>query len=183
MVLKTLLNADSPADDPAYWVDEEGLCGRTSCREDPVEGDMNGFRQLIPFLESHKPLDIVIVMLGTNDLKIRHNPCAYDIAQGVKRVVNAVKDSRTGPHYSSPKVVMVCPPPVADSPVFKQMFGECVELSKKLPEFYRYYAKEAGAVFLDAGKIIKSSAVDGIHLDPDEHLKLAEAMAEIVRTM
>jgi lysophospholipase L1-like esterase len=182
MVLKELLNPDSPTNSP-YWVDEEGLCGRTSCREDPVEGDMNGLRQLIPILESHKPLDIVVVMLGTNDLKIRYSPCAYDIARGVNRVVTAIQDSRTGPGNSAPRVLMICPPPTVDSPVFKDMFGDCVELSKKLPGFYREFARESGALFLDAGTVVQTSKVDGIHLDPEEHRKLAEAVAGIIRAL
>jgi lysophospholipase L1-like esterase len=60
------------------------------------------------------------------------------------------------------------------------MFGDCVELSKQLPLFYRQFAEETGALFLDAGTVIRSSTVDGIHLDPEEHRKLAEAVAEII---
>jgi lysophospholipase L1-like esterase len=159
---------------------EEGLCGRTSCREDPVEGDLNGLRQVVPVLESHRPLDLVAVMLGTNDLKIRYSPCPYDIARGVSRVVRAIQDSRTGPGNSAPKVLMICPPPTVHSPVFEPMFGSPVELSKQLPPFYRQFAEETGALFLDAGTVIHSSAADGIHLDPEEHRKLAAAAAEII---
>jgi lysophospholipase L1-like esterase len=180
MVLKELLNQGCPPNFPAWWVDEEGLCGRTSCREDPVEGDLNGLRQVVPILESHKPLDMVVVLLGTNDLKTRYSPCPYDIARGVGRVVTAIQDSRTGPGNSSPRVLMICPPPTVHSPVFQPMFGDCVELSKQLPPFYKQFAKETGALFLDAGTIIKSSIIDGIHLDPEEHRKLAKTMAEII---
>jgi len=181
MILKEILNKGYIGDDPPYWVDEEGQCGRTSCREDPVEGDMNGLRQLIPILESHKPIDIVVVMLGTNDLKIRYNPCPYDIARGVGRVVTAIKNSLTGPENTSPAVLMICPPPTVHSPVFEPMFGDCVELSKKLPPYYAQFARETGALFLDAGKVIQTSEVDGIHLDPGEHRKLAQAVADIIR--
>jgi len=183
MVLKEIVNEGSAGDDPPYWVDEEGLNGRTTCREDPVEGDKNGLRQLIPILESHKPIDIVVVMLGTNDLKIRYSPCAYDIARGVGRVVTAIKDSRMGPDNTSPAVILVCPPPTVHSPVFKNMFGDCVELSKKLPAYYEQYARETGALFLDAGKVIRSSESDGIHLDPGEHRKLAQAVADMIKRL
>jgi lysophospholipase L1-like esterase len=183
MVLKELLNELSPPDDPAYWVVEEGLNGRTTCREDPIEGDKNGLRQLPPILESHAPIDIVVVMLGSNDLKSRFNPCAFDIATGAGAVVTAVRESHIGPGGGSPVVLMICPPPLIDSPVFKQLFGEAAKLSKKLPGFYRQAAQERGAVFLDAGKVIRSSKVDGLHFDPGEHRKLAEAVAAIVKTM
>jgi len=183
MILKEILNKGYSGEDPAYWVDEEGQCGRTSCREDPVEGDMNGLRQLIPILESHKPINIVVVMLGTNDLKIRYNPCPYDIARGVGRIVTAIKDSRTGPENTSPAVLMICPPPTVHSLVFEPMFGDCAELSKKLPSYYAQFARETGALFLDAGKVIQSSKIDGIHLDPEEHRKLAQAVADIIREL
>jgi lysophospholipase L1-like esterase len=183
MVLKNILNRDAPPDDPAWWVVEEGLNGRTSCREDPVSGDKNGLRQLLPILESHKPIDVVAVMLGTNDLKPRFNPTPYDIALGVQNIAVAVLKSETGPNKSAPRVLMICPPPTADSPAFKHVFQDCVELSTKLAPLYRALARECGAVFLDAGKHIKSSPADGIHLEPEEHRKLAEAVAGCVKNL
>jgi lysophospholipase L1-like esterase len=183
MVLKRILNEGFPAEDPAWWVVEDGQNGRTSCREDEVEGDRNGLRQLIPILESHRPLDVVAVMLGTNDLKPRFSPLPYDIARGVQRVVVAVQGSLTGPGNTSPQVIMICPPPTAESPVFEYAFGNPVELSMKLSPLYRRLAQESGAHFLDAGQYIKSSQVDGIHLDPEDHLKFGEVVAEIVKTL
>jgi lysophospholipase L1-like esterase len=162
---------------------EEGLNGRTTCREDPVEGDKNGLRQLIPILESHKPLDVVAVMLGTNDLKVRYSPMPYDIARGAQRVVIAAQGSGTGPDNSPPRVLMICPPPTVDSPGFKHLFGDSVELSKKLSPLYRQLARECGVLCLDAGKVIQTSAADGIHLEPEDHRKLAAAVAEILRNL
>ena len=183
MVLKELLDDGYMGYDPPYWVVEEGLGGRTTCREDPVEGDKNGLRQLPPILESHKPIDIVVVMLGTNDLKIRYSPCAYDIAWGVGRLVSLIKDSKTGPDGISPKVLVICPPPVIDTPVLKGILGDCVELSRQLPPIYHQFASENGAEFLDAGTIINSSPSDGVHLEVEEHRKLAEAIAEKIKKM
>ena len=183
MAMAKILNRDCPPDDPAWWVVEEGQNGRTSCREDPVEGDRNGLRQLIPILESHKPLDVVAVMLGTNDLKPRFSPLPYDIARGVQRVVIAAQESKTGPGNSAPKVIMICPPPTVDAPGFKHIFGDSVELSKKLPGLYRQLAAECGAIFLDAGKFIITSAADGIHFDPEGQLALAKAVADIAKDL
>jgi lysophospholipase L1-like esterase len=178
MALKNLLNKDAPLDEPEWWVVEEGLGGRTSCREDPLEGDKNGLRQLLPILESHRPIDLVAVMLGTNDLKPRFNPSPFDIAQGVQNVALAIQKSNFGPDNAAPKVLMICPPAAVDSPALKHIFGDCAKLSKKLPLFYKALAIECGAAFLDAGKHIKSSPVDGIHLEPEDQLLLAEAVAE-----
>jgi lysophospholipase L1-like esterase len=181
MVLGQFLNEGCDPGDPAWWVVEEGLSGRTSCREDPVEGDKNGLRQLLPILESHKPVDAAVVMLGTNDLKPRFSPLPYDIALGAAKVALAIRDSRMGPGDSSPQVILICPPATVESPVFKHIFGDSVELSKKLPPLYRRLAEEYGVHYLEAGKFIKSSAADGIHLDPEGHLKLAQAVAELIK--
>jgi lysophospholipase L1-like esterase len=183
MVLKELLNRDAPPDDPAWWVVEEGLNGRTSCREDPVTGDKNGLRQLLPILESHKPVDLVAVMLGTNDLKPRFSPTPYDIARGVQQLAMAIQKSDAGPGKTAPRVLMICPPPTVGSPVLKHVFGDCVELSRQLPPMYRAMAAECGAAFLDAGKHIKTSPGDGIHLESEDHRKLACAVAEAVNNL
>jgi lysophospholipase L1-like esterase len=182
MVLKRLLNEGCPPDDPAYWVEEEGQNGRTTTREDPIEGDKNGFRQLIPILESHKPIDLVVIMLGTNDLKPRFNPTAPDIALGVQRIVEAVKLSGMGPNDSPPKVLVICPPPIVDNPVFRHIFEGGEAVSKELlPWFEKFVTEESGVPVIDAGKIVVTSQGDGIHFDPEEHTKLAKVIAEAVK--
>ena len=180
MAMARILNRDAPPDDPAWWVVEEGLSGRTSCREDPVEGDRNGLRQLLPILESHKPIDVIAVMLGTNDLKPRFSPTPFDIAAGAQRVVIAAQESKTGPGGAAPKVIMICPPPTVESATFRHIFEDCAGLSKKFLPFYRQLAQECGALFLDAGSHVKTSGEDGIHFDPEGQLALAKAMADIV---
>jgi len=183
MALKNFLNKDAPPDEPSWWVVEEGLGGRTSCREDPIEGDKNGLRQLLPVLESHKPIDLVAVMLGTNDLKPRFNPSPFDIAQGVQNVAIAIQKSDFGPDDAAPKVLIICPPPIVESSALKHIFGDCVELSERLPPYYKALAAECGAAFLDAGRYIKSSRIDGIHLESEAQLLLAEAVAESVKSL
>jgi lysophospholipase L1-like esterase len=185
MVLKKLLNRDCPADEDLFWVVEEGLCGRTISHEDPIEGDKNGLRQLIPIIESHMPLDMVIVFLGTNDLKQRFSPSAFDLAMGIKRMITALQDSRTGPAGSPPEIVVVCPPPTVDSAGYRErfydMFGDSLKISEQFPKYFRQAADECGVYWLDAGTVIKTSAVDGIHLEAEEHRKLAETLAKLVK--
>jgi lysophospholipase L1-like esterase len=182
MVLSSILNEGAPADDPAWWVVEEGLNGRTTARDD-FEAERNGLKQIVPVLNSHKPLDIVVIMLGTNDLKPRFGPVPFDIARGAQLVAAAALESKTGPGNTNPRALLVCPPPTVESGGFAHVFGDCVEISKKLPHLYRQLAKECGAAFLDAGKFIKTSPADGIHLEPEEHRKLAAAVADAVRAM
>lgn len=175
--LRGFLNEGRPRGDPAYWIIEEGLCGRTTCRDDPVEGPRNGLTQIQPILESHKPLDLVIVMLGTNDLKVRFAPTAQDIARGAQRVVQAALASGTGPDGTAPKALMVAPPPVARLSYFREMFAGSEEISARLGARFRQYAAEIGVAFLDAGTVISSSDADGIHFEADQHRLLARAVA------
>ncbi|MDR1142819.1 MAG: SGNH/GDSL hydrolase family protein [Spirochaetaceae bacterium] len=167
---------------PAWWVVEEGLNGRTTCLEDPVEGDRNGLRQLIPVLRSHRPLDLVIMMLGVNDLKHRFNPSPYEVSNGAQLVAKAILTSETGPGGGAPRALMVCPPPLIDAPAFRQIIAAgALEISRKLPSYYRACAKECGADFFDAGTVVTAaSSVDGVHWEAEDHRRFAQAMAELI---
>jgi len=169
-----------------WLVIEEGLPGRTTVNDDPVEGDeKNGRTYLLPCLNSHKPLDAVIVMLGTNDLKARFNKSAWEIAAGVGRLLDIVKAApNIGQGGQPPKILLVCPPPTRDAlPGYADMFAGAPPKSREMANQYRRIAKVMGAEFLDAGTVIESSVVDGFHLDPDAHLALGAAIASMVRNL
>jgi lysophospholipase L1-like esterase len=183
--LRRLLNEGCPADEPAWWVVEEGLNGRTTCREDFIELGRNGLTPVVTILKSHKPLDIVAVMLGTNDLKRRFLPSAYDTAQGALNLIKAIQNSETGPGDGAPKVLLICPPPLVEAKerFFDDLFDGALEISKKLSPYYREIALESGAAFLDAGSIVQSSPLDGVHLSPESHAKLAAAVKDSIMKM
>lgn len=165
-----------------FWVIEEGLGGRTTVREDPIEGaHKNGRAYLRPCLESHAPLDLVTVMLGTNDLKARFAASASDIAQGAAALAGDVLRSGCGPEGDAPRVLLVAPPPVGRLTEMAEMFEGAEEKSARFAGHYRRFAEQYGCGFLDAGEAIASSDVDGIHLEATEHRRLGEAMAERVR--
>lgn len=165
-----------------YKIIEEGLNGRTTNIEDTIEEDRNGRRQLPPTIESHRPFDLMIIMLGTNDLKQRNNRSAADIAQSASKLAELARKSLAGPDGGNPKVLLMAPPAtVRAGHGLDQLFEGSVEKSKRFPEQYAFYAAAAGVEFLDAGSIVVSSPVDGIHLDPDEHAKLGRAVAAQVR--
>lgn len=164
-----------------YLIIEEGLNGRTTVWNDPIEGYKNGKEYIIPCLTSHKPLDLVIIMLGTNDLKKRFSLPASDIAKGAGVLVEIALQSDTGINGNAPKVLLLAPPSVAKLTEFAEMFEGSEEKSKKLGQYYRQIAEELGCEFLDTSEVIVSSDVDGIHLDPEEHRKIGETVAKIVR--
>ena len=163
-----------------YFVIEEGLNGRTTVWDDPIEGEhKNGKTYLFPCLESHAPLDLVVVMLGTNDLKNRFGLSAYDIAKGAETLVQIIQKSGFGQDGQSPKVLLIAPPSLAQlaGTDFAEMFAGGEEKSRQLADAYRRVAAEIGCEFLDAGSVIASSPVDAIHIDPEEHQTLAVAVA------
>ena len=106
-----------------YYVVEEGLGGRTTLRDDPIEGDhKNGRTYLRACLESHKPIDLVIVMLGTNDLKARFRASASDIAQGATSLAEMALMSGCGPDDGAPRVLLISPPALGHLTDLAEMF-------------------------------------------------------------
>ncbi len=138
----------------------------------------------MPCLWTHRPLDAVIVALGTNDLKMRFSVSPGDIAGGVGTLLKIVRQSECGPEGGAPKMLVVCPAPIlsehGERPDFVDMFAGGYEKSLRLAPAYEAVAREHGAAFLNAGDIVKTSAFDGIHLDLDAHEALGRAVAKAV---
>ena len=165
-----------------YRVIEEGLPGRTTVWADPIEGEhKDGRAYLRPCLESHRPLDLVTVMLGTNDLKARFGLSASDIAQGAASLAEMALRSGCGPGGGAPAVLLVAPPPVGRLTEMAEMFEGSEEKSLGFSEHYRRFAEGCGCEFLNAAEVIVSSDVDGIHFDAEEQRKLGGAVAARVR--
>jgi lysophospholipase L1-like esterase len=167
-----------------YWVVEEGLCGRTTVWDDPIEGEWkNGLRYLMPCLESQAPIDLVVLMLGTNDLKNRYAVSAFDIANGLGRLIATIQQCSFGPQDQAPQVLLVAPPPLGRLSDYADMFVGGYEKSTRLGSEYKKLADLYACEFLDASQLIRSSDVDGVHLDPDAHHRLGLAVAEAVRRL
>lgn len=166
-----------------YEVIEEGLPGRTTVFNDSLEEYRSGKDYLIPCLYSHAPIDLVIIMLGTNDLKKRFALSASDIALGAGVLVNIVQKSNVGPNGRVPKVLLVAPPPIVSiaSGPYTEMFEGADITSQKFSTAYRQITDLYQCGFLDAGTIITSSELDGIHFDASAHQKLGERIAENVK--
>lgn len=163
-----------------FAVIEEGLNGRTTVWNDPIEGHKNGHDYLVPCLESHRPLDLVVLMLGTNDLKRRFSLSAYDIAQGVAVLLRAVSYSGAGRDGQPPRVLLLAPPPTARLSDFAEMFEGAGPKSLLLGQHYRVVAEQGHAAFLDTATVVRTSDIDGIHLEAAEHAKLGRAVAHEV---
>ncbi len=166
-----------------YRVIEEGLNGRTTVWDDPIEPDRNGKRYLVPCLETHEPLDLVTIMLGTNDLKRRFGLSASDIAQGAAHLAHVARQIGRNTAGEPPAVLLIAPPAVSKLTEYDLMFEGAAEKSRRFGYYFRLAAGWAEVEFFDAGSAVTSSDLDGIHFAADQHANLGRAIAEQVRRL
>lgn len=165
---------------------EEGQNGRTTVWDDPIEGMKNGLKYLIPCLESHSPLDVVVLMLGTNDIKQRFSLTAADVAAGAEKLVKTIKMYFRENQEPVPEILLVSPLKIREeilSHQFSPMFGgeRAVQISNELADYYREAARRQGCAFLDAAAVTLPCAEDSVHLDLEGHRALAGAVTKKLR--
>ena len=160
---------------------EDCLNGRRTVFEDPYKPGRNGLLGLEQKIEIHSPLALVILMLGTNDFQSMHAHNAWHSAQGMAALVDAVRRSPVEPGMPIPEILIVAPPAIQKpkGPIAAKFQG-AEQKSVGLAAAYQQVARERGCQFFDAGSVTASSAVDGVHLDADQHYALGRALAEAV---
>jgi len=163
-----------------YHVIEEGLGGRTTVWDDPIEEHKNGRTYLLPCLESHQPLDMVVLMLGTNDAKTRFSLPACDIAAGMENLVVRILGSQTGREGKAPSILLVCPIRIGKLTDWADMLDGAADKLAQLPTEYQRIAKAYGLDYLDAGSITAPNDLDGVHLDENGHALLSAKICEII---
>lgn len=174
--LATLLGDD-------WHVIEDGLPGRTTCHDNPFDGPhKNGLTHLPVALECHAPIDLIIVMLGTNDLKAHLGLSALDISKGLRALLQRIARSPSGPSGAPPSVLVVAPVPIEETGPSAESLTGGAEKSRRLSNLFASVAAEFGAAFFDAGTVATVSPIDGVHLSPDAHLAIAEAMAKQIES-
>ncbi|MFX3636589.1 MAG: GDSL-type esterase/lipase family protein [Candidatus Pristimantibacillus sp.] len=171
----------------SYRVVEEGLSGRTSVSEDPLHEGLSGLSYIYPCLMSHSPLDLVVIMLGTNDTKDRFSLTSYNIAQGIVRLAKKARDTASGINGQSPKVLVIAPPPIGEkfieTSIGKSMGSQCsgksLELAKHLEELF----KGTGIYFADSKDHVSMNEIDYMHLDAAGHQTMANFMATQIKSL
>ncbi|MCG8583614.1 MAG: SGNH/GDSL hydrolase family protein [Pirellulales bacterium] len=166
-----------------FRVIEEGLNGRTTVFDDPMFDNRCGKSHLPMLLESHAPLDLVSIMLGTNDLKHFFHLSVVDIALGASTLVEIVQESDTGPNGEAPRVLLVSPPLVTDPDAFAPQFAGAREKSSEFRQHYSDMAAQLGCGFFDAATVTEVPTPDGVHLDAASAARLGRALADKIRTM
>jgi lysophospholipase L1-like esterase len=158
------------------WIVEEGLSGRTTVFDDPIEGiHKNGARTIIPILESHAPMDLLIIMLGTNDFKEQFSVSSYNSSRGMLTLIQMIKG-----HYAlsdtSPEILIITPPALgaaAEPAMWGDGAAKCVDHAYYLEQV----ASRTGCFHFDANRVVQVG-IDGVHMEPEMHAILAASLAK-----
>lgn len=160
---------------------EEGLPGRTAAFPDPVMGaHMDGTEGLKIALESHIPIDWLTIMLGTNDAKARFGASPERILGGIACLLDIAQDSERQARHGGFRILLIAPPPVIEVGAIRDQFWGARARGLELGPMIGALAAARGCAFLDSGKVIEASPVDGVHFEAEAHLALGAAVAEVL---
>lgn len=160
---------------------EDCLNGRRTVWDDPFKPGRNGLAGLAQRIEIHSPLELVILMLGTNDFQSMHPHNAWHASQGIVALAAAIRNAPIEPGMPIPPILVVAPPAIQTpkgqmAPKFAGGEQKCAGLA----DAYRKVCAEIDCHFFDAGSVVVASQVDGVHLDLDQHLALGAALTGVV---
>ena len=170
---------------PGFNVIEEGLVGRTAVMSFSFEPEACGISYFLPCVKSHAPLDMVIIMLGTNDFAYGATPLG--VARNLPRYISIANENASGIPGKKPKILLMSPVKITEnfkkSP-FLEIFGD-VEISIEKSKVYRGYVKtiaeENGCLWFDSACAAAASETDWLHYDEKGHENLGKAIAEIIK--
>lgn len=169
-----------------YYIIEEGLGGRNTLFDDPLEPGRNGLALLPMSLQSHKPLDLIVLCLGTNDCKVHFNANARIIAKGMETLVKTVLQFPYGEGYPIPRVLIISPIHMGEDiehSSFASFDSSSYEKSLALAPLFEQVARSYGCLFLDASSVASPSAIDQLHMDAQDHENLAKALVPILQQL
>lgn len=164
----------------------EGLNGRTTAFDDLLGGaDRNGARILPTLLDSHGPLDLVIILLGTNDMKPYISGHAIGSKQGIRRLVDMIRGHRYPMEADAPDILIIAPPALCETadPDLGAIFSGSIEQSRMIASHYSDLADQMGCGFFDAGSVAKTTPIDGVHLDASNTRAIGRGIEPVVRLM
>lgn len=176
-VMENVLNEN----EQSFRIIENCLNGRRTVWDDPFKAGRNGLEGVEQVIEMNSPLELLILMLGTNDFQSMHSHNAWHSAQGVKALITSIRQSPIEPGMPQPKILLIAPPSIQKpqgsiAPKFEGGELKYVGLANE----YMAVADELNCLFFNAASVTSSSKVDGIHLDKDQHHLLGRAVADKV---
>ncbi len=166
-----------------YRIIEAGQPGRTTISAIENFGEEGAALQR--HLNSGSRVDLVILLLGTNDVIARSGQTAADVTSDLGALVGMIQSNKEGREPSAPQVLILSPPHLEQDAAaqFAVLEESMVDKSHQLSELYQGLAEEKGCAFFDAAEIIRSSSIDGVHLDADAHIRLGQALAPVCRRL
>lgn len=172
-----------------YRIIEEGLGGRTTIYDVIGEPEKNGLPYLKPCLLSHRPLDLVVIMLGTNDLHLSYPLEEQDLGKGIETLIQVVRSTpKCGVDFTAPPILVIAPievyqpDPQGRMSVYEEFYRSWgCHLSQRFPSVYEEIAKRYHCHFLNAADYVTPSLADGIHMTPEGHAALANAITAKIR--
>lgn len=173
---------------PDYVVIEEGQNGRTIASDDPSEGEKNGLTYVGPCLESQSPLDLMIIMLGTNNLKPKFGLCSMDIAGQMQIMLQKILSINHFKFEDKMKIILVSPPYVGEN-IRNSWLGEsfgyeaAIKTSKELASWYKQLADMYNIGYIDASQYVEVSETDSIHMDSKNQRKLGKVIYASVKEL
>lgn len=170
-----------------FEIIEEGLNSRTLISNDtrPGKEGKNGYEYLIPCLDTHDPIDLVILMLGTNELKSTYNKNAKDIGEMLEKYfVKTILNRKSQLKDSYPKLLIVVPPIVNEKQDYckaNDKYSGATQKSKELNDIYKNIAERYNCEFLSNQGL--ETGIDGVHLTKESHKKLAEMLKDKINNI
>ena len=160
-----------------HLVIEAGLPNRTLVNNPPFSGDKSGIKYLKPYLEA-QPLNVIIIALGTNDLKARFGLSAVDIAEALDRLIIAIKAFYYG--QTQPKIIILSPPRVYEVGNYKNIYAGAANKAKQLTIELKAVAERQDCLFIDGFALISTCSDEGVHWPFKEHKRLAKQLLMLV---
>lgn len=170
----------------SFHLIEEGMGGRTTVFDDPLEPNRCGKQFLPVALQSHRPLDLVILNLGTNDCKVVFHANERIIAKALEQLIGTIRTYPYGEGYPIPQILVVSPIHIGlqiETAPFVSYDSTSAQLSRKLGPAIKRMAEEQGVLFLDASQVAQPSEVDQLHMDKEGHLALAQALHPMIEAL
>lgn len=167
-----------------YKIIEAGLNGRTTAYDDPNMPGVNAMKTVEDDLKEYDQLDMIAIMLGTNDLKEFIGAEVNEIAEGVEKLMLKMKSIMNAKQGKDPIFLIMCPPEIGSAIRLSHFYGEYIETaiakSRMFPSFYRQMAVKNGCMFFDSSEWVKASEADAVHLNVADHVLIAEKVYDII---
>lgn len=162
----------------------EGLCGRTVNVDDPDRPEVNGLKHFLPTILSHNPLDLIIIMLGTNDTKYLYHATPQSITDSLREMTKLAQKRAYNLNGLAPEIMIIAPPQFADKlepEIEEDIFKGARQKLLGLPALYKSLCEEEGYMFLDASRLVPGPKTDGVHLDETAHSDLGQLVYDEIR--